>query len=372
MNNILQPARVSAPGEILKYELETREWSQRDLAAIMGRPVQAIGEIIRGVKQITPETAIELAKAFDTSPELWINLETNYRLFVARKEKAESDVNKIGRRSRVYDLAPVAQLKKRGWITPDPTQDIDELEHEICQFLKISTLHEQPSLMAHFRCSTERNPHFNAQIAWLRRVEHLVAQQHVSAFNRDQLYDALPTIRACAEEPQQIEQVPSLLLELGIHIVFVPHLANTYIDGAAFYMHDHPVIALSLRYNRIDAFWFTLMHELAHIALGHTGVYLDEFDNEDIQAQEDEIAANKQARDWLIDPVALEHFIEQTTPFFSKKKIERFAMEQKLHPGIVLGRLQYDNHVAYTNMRALLVKVKPFLEAWIDVPHPIH
>ncbi|WP_337885589.1 HigA family addiction module antitoxin [Fischerella thermalis] len=70
----------SATPKILSRELEARGWTQKDLAEIMGRPVQTINEIIRGSKQITPETAIELSQALGTSPEFWTNLEAKYWL----------------------------------------------------------------------------------------------------------------------------------------------------------------------------------------------------------------------------------------------------------------------------------------------------
>jgi addiction module HigA family antidote len=80
MERITRPARAIAPRRILTRELEARGWTQKDLARIMGRPTQAINEIIKGAKQITPETALELAEAFGTSAELWTNLEAQYRL----------------------------------------------------------------------------------------------------------------------------------------------------------------------------------------------------------------------------------------------------------------------------------------------------
>lgn len=79
MSEIPQSARAVAPGEIIEMELEARDLTQRDLAKIMGRPPQAISEIICGLKQITSETALELAKAFGTSAEIWTNLESNLR-----------------------------------------------------------------------------------------------------------------------------------------------------------------------------------------------------------------------------------------------------------------------------------------------------
>ena len=92
MSQSLRPARVVSPGRILSRELEARGWTQKDLAEIIGRPIQTINEIIRGTKQVTPETALELADAFNTSPEFWMNLEANYRLHLARKERDEQEI----------------------------------------------------------------------------------------------------------------------------------------------------------------------------------------------------------------------------------------------------------------------------------------
>lgn len=68
------------PGDILKEELQAREWTQKEFAEIIGRPVQVVNEIIAGKKAITPETACLFSAAFGTSAELWLNLENSYRL----------------------------------------------------------------------------------------------------------------------------------------------------------------------------------------------------------------------------------------------------------------------------------------------------
>ena len=86
MKEQLVPAILTPPGRILRKELEAREWTQKDLARIISCPEQAVSEIINGNKQITPETAHELAAAFNTSPEFWLNLESNYRLHLAEHE----------------------------------------------------------------------------------------------------------------------------------------------------------------------------------------------------------------------------------------------------------------------------------------------
>jgi HTH-type transcriptional regulator/antitoxin HigA len=69
------------PGEYLAEEIEARGLSQKELAKRMGRPVNAINEIINGKKTITAETALQLE---DVMPEIparfWLNLETDFEL----------------------------------------------------------------------------------------------------------------------------------------------------------------------------------------------------------------------------------------------------------------------------------------------------
>jgi HTH-type transcriptional regulator/antitoxin HigA len=73
-------AEVLPPGDLIREELNARGWTQRDLAEIVGRPIQAINAVVNAKKEVTPETAVALGAAFGTSPEFWLNLESAYRL----------------------------------------------------------------------------------------------------------------------------------------------------------------------------------------------------------------------------------------------------------------------------------------------------
>jgi HTH-type transcriptional regulator/antitoxin HigA len=86
-HNTLIPAVVIPPGESIQEELNARGWTQRQLAKKMRRPIQAVNEIIRGKRQITAETALGLASAFGTSAEMWLGLESRYRLHLARQTR---------------------------------------------------------------------------------------------------------------------------------------------------------------------------------------------------------------------------------------------------------------------------------------------
>jgi len=78
------PDLVIPPGEVLQEELAARGLTQSQLARQMGRPLQAINEIIRGKKRITGETALQLAEALGTSADFWMRLETDHELNMAR------------------------------------------------------------------------------------------------------------------------------------------------------------------------------------------------------------------------------------------------------------------------------------------------
>lgn len=359
MLETIRPARVVAPGRILQRELDARDWTQKDLASITGRPAQAINEIIRGAKQITPETAIDLAAALGTSPEFWTNLEANYRLHLAAKTKNNDDV---ARRSRLYERAPVRELSKRGWIKA--TESIDDLEAQVCGFLGVSSISESPGVAVNFRHSESRGPEINAKIAWVKRVEQLARSQDVTDFDMARLAASIVEITKLSWQAPDVERVPATLAALGVHFTIVPQLPRTYIDGAALYVDGRPTVALTLRYDRIDAFWFTLLHELAHILAGHDDLHIDNMEEPGTDGIE--VEANNQARNWLLNPQAFEQFVSTNSPRFSKQQVEQFALSQRRHPGIIVGQLHHQGHLDYKNLRSLLVKVRPHLEPWID------
>ena len=366
MSETIRSARAVAPGRIILREIEARGWTQRDLAAIMGRPEQVISEIIRAKKQITAETARQLAMAFGISPDFWLNLEMQYQLYQVTKENYELEIE---RRSKLYNLAPINEMTRRGWIRQYKT--VDEQEQEYCRFFQVPTVNHNPQVAFRTRVSEERDPEDRAIVAWVKRVEQLAAEQQVPDFSIESVSRIIDRLLALAESESDIAKIPPLLIDNGIHFVFVPHLPKTYLDGAALWVNDHPVIALSLRYDRIDAFWFTLLHEVAHIYLKHQQVHVDQlFDRENQALGQEEVEANQQATNWLLSEDAIRDFIEWNRPRYSRLGIERFAAEQKRHPGIIIGQLMHRKELKYSHLREHLVKVRPILEKWEDVSYP--
>jgi HTH-type transcriptional regulator / antitoxin HigA len=75
------PDLAIPPGEYLQEEIEARKLSQKELARRMGRPLNAINEIINGKKAITAETALQLEEVMPEIPaRFWLNLETDFQL----------------------------------------------------------------------------------------------------------------------------------------------------------------------------------------------------------------------------------------------------------------------------------------------------
>ena len=99
-------------GEVLEEEIEARGMTQKELAARLGKPAQAVNEIIKGKKAITPDTAIGLGKVLGISPHFWSTLEADYRMTLARNREQES----IAANVQWLDEYPIREMIKRGWI----------------------------------------------------------------------------------------------------------------------------------------------------------------------------------------------------------------------------------------------------------------
>ena len=132
------------------------------------------------------------------------------------------------------------------------------------------------------------------------------------------------------------------LAKAGIRLIVVRHFAKTYIDGAALLEEDDTaVVGLSLRYDRIDYFWFTLMHELSHLALGHVepgSFVVDDLEARSQDAKERE--ADEMAMETLIPSKAweAEPVLARTTLGFVVGMAEKLG----IHPAIVAGRVRHE------------------------------
>lgn len=343
-----QLAQAFPPGEFLRDELEERGWTQSDLAEIMGRHVSVVNEILLGKRALTPETARALADAFGGSAQFWLNLESIYRLWLLPKDDS------VSRRAALFAKAPVREMIRRGWIKDSASLDV--LEQELTAFL------EEFDHAARKSTSYDE-PVTPSQWAWLCRARQLAPAVRVTAeFSRDKVPELVSQLRSLAEAPENVGHVPRVLASFGIRFLMVEALAGTKIDGASFWMDSTPVIVLSLRFDRIDHFWHTLMHEVAHIWFGD-GTVLDQdivngrpLDSDDIEQRADGFAAAS-----LIPREHLYDFVVRVRPLFSTVRIQNFARTMQVHAGIVVGQLQHMHEIGYQNLRRMLVPVRDII-----------
>jgi HTH-type transcriptional regulator/antitoxin HigA len=371
-----RPAEVFPPGDFIKEELEAREWTQTDLAEILGRPQRVVSEIINGKRAISPETAKGLGEAFGTGAQFWMNLESAYQL---AQVKDQDDV--VARRASLYSKAPVKEMLRRGWI--EPSNSVDVLEKQIVDFFELTRLDEDIRFCAAARQSTSYMDVTPMQCAWLFRAKKLARAIQARHFTPQLLDEGLERLRNLLRSPEEVRHVPRILAESGIRFVVLEPLPQTRIDGVCFWLDDtSPVIALSFRYDRLDWFWFTLGHELQHVKNGDGREQQAQLDTDLVGEQAartegkspSEQAADRFAAQFLIPERELESFIARVRPLYSKQRILGFAARLKIHPGIVIGQLQRRGEIKYAHSRDMLLKVREYVigsaltEGWGHFP----
>jgi HTH-type transcriptional regulator/antitoxin HigA len=358
-----RPAEAFRPGEYIQDELDARGWSQTDLAVIMGRPVSVINELISGKRGITAETALGLEAALDLDAQYWLNLEAAYRLWRARAPEREA----VARRAKLFGIAPINHMVKRGWL--EGSDSIDVLETQVKTFFHTSGLDEVPDVPAAARKSTAYHEAPTlAQRAWLYRAWNLAGQLPAEPFSRGALKEAIEHLKTLTAAPQEVRRVPRIVAAAGVRFLVIQPLPGSKIDGACCWLDErqerHPVVVLSLRFDRLDNFWFVLMHELMHVLNGDTSVdpdLADASDAERLPAFERE--ANRRASETLIPAGKLESFIARTAPAYSAARILGFANLNHVHPAIVVGQLQHRGEIGWGSFRKFLVSVREIVTA---------
>jgi HTH-type transcriptional regulator/antitoxin HigA len=193
----------------------------------------------------------------------------------------------------------------------------------------------------------------------------LAKQERVSAFSSARFAKEIVNLPKLSMTEEKTRTVPLRLAELGIRFVVAKHLTGTKIDGGTVWLdRNAPVVAVSFRYDRTDWFWFTLMHELAHVLAGDgkSMAMLDQAligrDADSTSVSPMEEKADKAAAGWLVPQDRLSAFVRSTKPYFSRTAMLRFAASVGVHPAVVVGQLQRRGEIPYTHHRNLLTNAR--------------
>jgi HTH-type transcriptional regulator/antitoxin HigA len=359
----MAPELVEAfpPGDFLTEELEARHWSQSDFALILGRPAQFVSEIISGKKEITRESAAQIGAALGTGPEYWLNLQNAYLLWnQSQSDTVRQELDDVRLRARMNELAPVSLMRKRGLLTGDT---LAQQESELVELFQIAHIEETPRFLAAARRSNSDEESTPTQKAWLACARKHAQEISVSTYDPAGLEQLAEQLSRLLADPSKFSTLPSRFAAVGVRLVYVEAFPGSKINGASFLLDgnvEQPVIALSGRGKRMDMVLFTLLHEVAHIVLGHVSpdrLVIDEDSSDD---EPSEKAADEKAGAWQI-PGGL-----PTPPHAVRKGwIDTNAARIGVHPVLVLGRLQKDKALDY---RTALAKGAPtvttYLERW--------
>jgi HTH-type transcriptional regulator/antitoxin HigA len=202
-------------------------------------------------------------------------------------------------------------------------------------------LSKQPTL---FRKSAKANE--NLLLIWQARAraeaEYRCFAEERQAFT-GLTKEHLWKLARLSVDPQVVRQLPSILAEFGVILVYVYALPGMSADGAVFHLSTgQPVVAMSLRFPRLDYFWFTLLHELAHLVLHNDQLKEPVFF--DVEAEEKdraEKAANRLAKDSMVDRESWRNCAPKYDP--SDQTVRGYAAELGVHPSLVAGLLRKES-----------------------------
>lgn len=338
-----KPDYIVSPGEILEETLEARGIKKRDFADRCGRTPKMISEILSGKAPITPETALQFERVLGVSARLWSNLESTYRLRLAEREEA----GELRKHSKTSALFPTKDLLKLGYI--QRTDDSADILGQLLKFFGVGKIESLESCIeaqkAYYRGSQSFQSNQYSVAAWLRCGQIKAESIESKPYDVERFKNALKEIRALttADIETALPKAVGLCANAGVALVFVPDLKDTRLSGAARWLSkDKAAIQLSLRHGSNDHLWFTFFHEAGHILLhGKKDLFLDEGDKsgDDMEKEADHFAQNI-----LIPKDDWKDFTMKWADF-PVDIIEGFAREQGIAPGIIVGRLQFQENL---------------------------
>jgi HTH-type transcriptional regulator/antitoxin HigA len=327
--NLDDELRFEDPVEAIKFYIERDGLTPRDLVPIIGTRSK-VSEVLSGTRALTMPMARALHR------HLGIPAEALLKEPVSRTAEETEDVD--------WRRFPLRHMVDRGWV--EPRENLRDSAEEIVKELMVKAGGPQYVTALYRkndqnRANAKTDPY--ALDAWCWRVLAQANERSWPAQYRapDEPQELMLSVAKQSPPGDGPKRAVQFLSEHGIAVEIVPHLPRTHLDGAAMKSRDgRPVIGLTLRYDRIDNFWWVLMHELAH-AMFHLNeespAFIDDLKLDGTNAYERE--ADDLAQDALIPPEAWEEseISQRATPMAAIA----LAHELGVHPSIVAGRARF-------------------------------
>lgn len=245
---------------------------------------------------------------------------------------------------RQINTLPKSELVKRGWMSSK--DDIASFSH----FFR--DLHESKGTTLYRKSDTADASLISLWLSKVKSQAELETMVRSTPKFHGISKENLREIAKLSVNVDILPKLPSIMSELGITLVFVRALPSMKLDGAVFKLSSgNPAIGMSLRYSRLDNFWFTLLHELSHIQLHIERLDTPIIDDFDIEAESAiEISANRLAK---------QSFVERSVwrncePKYNRNldAIDRFSNDIGVHRSIIAGMLrkEFGDYSAYSKI----------------------
>jgi HTH-type transcriptional regulator/antitoxin HigA len=263
-------------------------------------------------------------------------------------------------RARMREICPVVNKLVQRAILPDAP--IESQEQALSDLFGLESIWETPAFAAAARRHNEKHPITALQTTWLACARRAARKHSADRFDAVGLEDLASRLSRALIDPTRFRGLPDLFASVGVRLIWVEPFPANKISGAAFPLdedHEAPVIALSGRGQRLDKVLFTLLHESAHVRLGHLAGGIGVIDDDDFERDEREVAADDLAASWMLPRTFMR------PDRITRAWIESEAHRQEVHPIVVIGRLQRDGDLAWSSRLASNAPaVQTHLQAW--------
>lgn len=319
------------PIEAIRFRMDQENLKQKDLIPYIGS-ASKVSEILSGTRTLTLQMIRNLSSGLGIPADVLMQ-KNDTDLF----EDLKIDPREI----------PIREMVKWGWITASQ-KDVRKKTNQLIQefFSPFENRGYFPLFCRRtINTRTKHKVNQGAILAWAARILMKADEEHFINDYKPEIIDKsfLIEVAQLSRKKDGPINAKKFLAENGISLIVERHLPGTKLDGGSMLTFDkRPVIGLTLRQDRIDNFWFTLMHELAHICLHlikEDEVFIDDIDC-DYGEDPREMEADRFAREALIP-----RSIWTRSDAFRKRtrnSIIDFADKLKIHPAIIAGRIRFE------------------------------
>lgn len=351
------------PGDAIKDEMEKFDWSQKDLAEILDISEKQISLILTNKAPITPKIAMLLEITFGRSAKFWLDLNRNF----GKVNEESCPYQVTDQKAEIFKKMPVRDMQKKGWLPNDKNKLFDAIkEFWGSSDLNLLLLNERT---AKFKKSNAFDSRFNPFFAqtWVQKVIIEAKKiKDIVTYDKNKLKKLSKMIHLYSAVENGMKLFVNELRKTGVIFLIVPHLERTYTDGAAYWVGNNPVIALTGRYSRVDNFWFSLSHEIGHILIHEdklkdpTPYFVDSIEKDAEPENEEE---EKQANEFAFRVLKYQEIFNsfQGNDRISRIEVLQCAQELQIHPGIIVGYLQFHKMLSFSNLNELKESVKDIL-----------